>query len=83
MNNCITKLALIKNKFGPNDSIKVSANDTFLLAQMICEFGASDTPFGANVVLLIWNMLLIFISMSENFVYFKITFDITLKTIMS
>jgi len=41
-------LAHLNNKFGANDSIKFGANDTFFLAQVICECGAFDTPFGAN-----------------------------------
>jgi len=33
------------------DSIKVGAKDTFFMAQMICEFGVFDMPFGANEIL--------------------------------
>jgi len=41
----------MKNEFGANDGIKAGATDTFFFAQMICEFGAFDMPFGANEVL--------------------------------
>jgi len=53
--NNITKLAHMKSEFGANDSIKVSANDIFFLAQMICEFGlichlAQMRFFASNVL---------------------------------
>jgi len=44
----------MKNEFGANNSIKVNADDPFLLAQMICEFGELDMPFAGNEVLRIF-----------------------------